>query len=159
METDRVRRAARALLVTPDREVLLVRYAANGMARPAWITPGGGIEAGETEREAALREVAEETGLTAAPLGPAVWTRRVRVPWANPPFVQCETFFWAPVVRFVPSLAALPTELERREVETFRWWRIEAIEDSTERFGPRRMGPLLRTLFERGLPPAPVEVE
>jgi 8-oxo-dGTP pyrophosphatase MutT (NUDIX family) len=159
METDRVRNAARALLVTPDREILLMRYAAVRMRRYVWITPGGGIEAGETARDAALREVAEETGLVAAPLGPAVWTRRVRVPWAEPPFVQSETYFWTPVVRFVPSCDAVPTELERREIGAYRWWRLEDIEASTELFAPRKMASLLRELFDGGLPSSPVVAE
>ena len=160
METTlRIRSTARALLVTPAREILLVRYVAHAIGRRFWITPGGGIEAGETEREAAQREVHEETGLAAAPIGPAVWTRSVPIPWAEPPFVQRETYFWTPTARFEPSAAAIPTEAERSEIESYRWWRLEEIEASPERFAPRRLGALLRDLFERGLPAAPVEAE
>ena len=102
MET-RVRSTARALLVTPEREVLLVRFAVPAIGRHFWITPGGGIEPGETEREAAAREVAEETGLAGAAIGPAVWTRSVSIPWAEPPFTQRETYFWVPTQRFGPG--------------------------------------------------------
>ncbi|ELZ81643.1 NUDIX hydrolase [Haloferax sp. Atlit-4N] len=42
-----------------DGAVLLVRQ--DGQ----WVLPGGGVEAGETRREALVREVAEETGLDA----------------------------------------------------------------------------------------------
>ncbi len=160
METTlRVRSTARALLVTPAREILLVRYVAHAIGRRFWITPGGGIEAGETDREAAAREVHEETGLAGAPIGPAVWTRSVPIPWADPPFVQRETYFWTPTARFEPSAAAIPTEAERSEIESYRWWRVEEIEASPERFAPHKLGALLRDLFERGLPPAPVEAE
>jgi 8-oxo-dGTP pyrophosphatase MutT (NUDIX family) len=158
METSlHVRGAARALLVTPAREILLVRYVAHAIGRRFWITPGGGIESGESEREAAAREVAEETGLAAAAIGPAVWTRSVEIPWAEPPFVQRETYFWTPTARFEPNPAAIPTEAERREIDAYRWWRLEEIETSAERFAPRRLGFLLRELFERGLPAAPID--
>jgi 8-oxo-dGTP pyrophosphatase MutT (NUDIX family) len=160
METSlRVRSTARALLVTPAREILLVRYFAQALGRRFWITPGGGIEAGETEREAALREVAEETGFVDAAIGPAVWTRSVPISWGEPPFLQRETYFWTPTARFEPSAAAIPTEAERREIDAYRWWRLEEIETSTERFAPRKLGVLLRELFERGLPAAPIETE
>src|SRR5580698_9766223 len=36
-------------------------------APPFWITPGDGLEGGETFVEAAARELAEETGLTVPP--------------------------------------------------------------------------------------------
>jgi 8-oxo-dGTP pyrophosphatase MutT (NUDIX family) len=158
METKRVRSTAPALLVTPDREVLLVRFAAHAIRKSFWITPGGGIEPGESGREAAAREVAEETGLAGAPIGPAVWTRSVPISWAEPPFTQRETYFWVPTARFEPSRAAIPTAAEQREIEDYRWWTLAEIAASNERFAPRRIGALLHALFEHGVPSAPLDV-
>lgn len=45
----------------PERRYLLLRSALT--RRPVWEFPKGGLEAGETELEAARRELEEETGL------------------------------------------------------------------------------------------------
>lgn len=48
----------------PPRAYLLVRSALT--RRPVWEFPKGAIETGESERDAALRELEEETGLVPA---------------------------------------------------------------------------------------------
>lgn len=47
----------------PERKYLLLRSALT--RRPVWEFPKGGLEPGETELEAAFRELEEETGLAA----------------------------------------------------------------------------------------------
>lgn len=51
------------VLRAADREVLLVRRADNGR----WTLPAGILEPGEEPADAAVREVAEETGVRCAP--------------------------------------------------------------------------------------------
>ncbi|HEU5040720.1 MAG TPA: NUDIX domain-containing protein, partial [Gemmatimonadales bacterium] len=50
----------------PDLECLVLRRAAGGRCPGSWETVHGHIERGETPAQAAVRELAEETG--AAPL-------------------------------------------------------------------------------------------
>ncbi len=51
-----------------DGRVLIVRRA-RPPAYGVFTLPGGGVEAGETLREAVIREIEEETALTIEPLG------------------------------------------------------------------------------------------
>lgn len=69
-------------------EVLLIRRA-NPPRQGEWSLPGGRIEWGETAASAALRELAEETGVTARLLGlvdvvdGVFRTRGTGEPWAH----------------------------------------------------------------------------
>jgi 8-oxo-dGTP diphosphatase len=55
-----------ALAYDADGRLLLIRRR-NEPGRGLWSVPGGRVEAGETDAEAVVREMAEETGLVVEP--------------------------------------------------------------------------------------------
>jgi 8-oxo-dGTP diphosphatase len=72
--------AAEVWVIDPAySHVLLVRHRVRG-----WVPPGGKVEPGETPRVAAVRELAEETGVTGEllPAPAAVAVRSFRADWA-----------------------------------------------------------------------------
>jgi endonuclease/exonuclease/phosphatase family metal-dependent hydrolase/8-oxo-dGTP pyrophosphatase MutT (NUDIX family) len=151
------RSAARALLITPAGEVLLMCAQDPADGRTVWFAPGGGLEPGETDADALQRELAEETGQRGLPLGPQVWRRFHAFPWGNQRLHQHERFYLVPTPRFVPSMQASAGDSEQSSFRAYRWWTPAEIEASPEVFAPRRLPELLRQLQAEGPPEAPID--
>ena len=77
------RNAVRALILTPDHEVRLIRVVTPDRADRFWIAPGGGLEPGETNADGLRRELSEELGLTDFAAGPVVWRRHHTFSWGD----------------------------------------------------------------------------
>ena len=95
------RHAARVILVDSTDRILLLRgHDGDDPTRHWWFTVGGGIDPGEDARDAAVREVFEETGLRVAhdDLEGPVLTRSAIFDFARAHCLQHETFY---VVRLV----------------------------------------------------------
>jgi 8-oxo-dGTP pyrophosphatase MutT (NUDIX family) len=69
---DLERDAIRVVLADPSGRVLLFHVETEEVPGGWWELPGGGIDPGESDREAAVREIKEETGLVLDPaqIGP-----------------------------------------------------------------------------------------
>ncbi|MFI6103996.1 NUDIX hydrolase [Streptomyces sp. NPDC051310] len=152
------RRVARVVLLDPDDRILLLHgYEPDDPERTWWFTPGGGVEGDETREQAALREVAEETGLTDVELGPVVWQRYCSFPFAGRRWDQDEWYYLARTRRPAAAVAlADPTELEARSVTGLRWWTSAELSAARETVYPTRLAGLLRTLLDEGPPESPV---
>ncbi|MFF5500306.1 NUDIX hydrolase [Streptomyces roseolus] len=153
-----VRQVARVILLDPDDRVLLLHgHEPDDPGDAWWFTPGGGVEGDETRAEAALRELAEETGLTDVELGPVLWRRHCSFPFAGRQWDQDEWYYLARTRHTgpVPGPRAL-TELETRSLSGLRWWTCAELSAAHETVYPIRLAGLLRTLLDEGPPSTPV---
>ncbi|QXE34433.1 NUDIX hydrolase [Streptomyces sp. GMY02] len=151
-----LRKVARVVLLDPqDRILLLHGFEPDDPGDDWWFTPGGGLEGGETREEAALRELAEETGITQVELGPVLWRRICSFPFDGRRWDQDEWYFLARTAQTETSADGL-TELELRSVAGLRWWTSAELLAARETVYPTRLAELLRTLLEEGPPDTPV---
>ena len=138
------RPAARILLLDPADRVLLFRF--TPLDRPPfWCTPGGAVDPGESYEAAAVRELAEETGLD-LPCGPQVAQRLVEfVTLAGVPVSADERYF---LVRAPHAEIATGghTELERAVMREWRWFDASGLAVHDEPFFPEDLPAMLGML-------------
>jgi len=156
----RIREAVRAIVLTPDEQVLLVRFEFPAGTR--WALPGGGIDVGETPEDALHRELVEELGLRDVQIGPHVWNRLHIIPFLNGQWDgQREQMYVVAVdAAFEPEPSLTWEELNAEHVFELRWWRFDEIAAETDTvFVPSGLAAHLRDLIDKGHPNPPVDVE
>jgi len=139
------RLTSRVILLDDDSRVLLFLTKApdtSGVAR--WLTPGGGVDAGESHHDAAVRELREETGLVIDDLGEPVWSHDFVVQWdaADHDTGHAE-FYTATVNNFEPS-SEFWTEDEKVDVLEYRWWSVAELLSTTDAYEPVELVDLVR---------------
>ena len=144
------RRGARIILLDEAGRVLMLRgHDVDQPERGWWFTVGGGIDAGESAREAAVRELYEETGLRLGVedlVGPVV-RRSAVFDFLRLTVRQDEEFFLARVGGAVEVDVSGWTDLERDFMAEGRWWDLDELERVTETVYPHGFVDLVRALL------------
>jgi 8-oxo-dGTP pyrophosphatase MutT (NUDIX family) len=143
------REAVRALLLTPDHEVLLMRIRPPDGAACFWIAPGGGLEAGESAEGGLRRELREELGLRDFVCGPLVWRRHHTFDWDSRRISQREEYRVIHVARFAPVMT---DAVEARVLDCFKWWRVADLPHAGERLTPLSLADIMRRYLAGGAP-------
>ena len=147
------RETARVILRDRDGHflLLLTHFDAGVGLPPRWITPGGGIDEGESVLGAAVRELREETGLivTPAELGDVVAELPGWWDWSDGERFHSyvDHFYALTVDRFELDTAGW-TESERHDVIDIRWWSLDELTAEAPFIGPEGLFDVLAGLAQ-----------
>ena len=144
----------RVILLSPSARVFMMKYrnlGPSGQPRPCWTLAGGGREEGETIEQTAVREIAEETGMSDLRLGPVVWYGEDSHRSGDWKVVFKEHF----ILAFASSEAVDRggwTDHERRQILETRWWSTEELRMSKEVVYPFALADYLEPLLAGDYP-------
>lgn len=111
-----------------------------------WITPGGGVDPGESHQEAAVRELFEETGRRFEHVGDPVWVYDFAVSFDEASHNRGHAeYFVVHTERFEPS-SEFWTDDEHVDVTAWGWFSADDLEDMADPYEPAALPELIRKL-------------
>ena len=144
------RRAARVILLDPENRVLLMRYDDAPPNEFHWSTPGGGLNAGEGYRAAALRELAEETGWHDVVLLGEVLRREFDMPYGQQRIRQRERLYLARTDQPGREIRGVEAMHAADGIAAWRWWSLAELDSTREAVWPSGLADLIRNLLRHG---------
>lgn len=145
--TPGLRRSSRIILMDADGAALLFFTAAPDSSRwGRWITPGGGVDPGETHEQAAIRELFEETGLVVDSVGEPVFTIDFDVAWDSADHDRGHAEYYALRCERFEPVSTNWTDDEHIDVTAHGWFTAAELLATGQPFEPYDLPRLLRVV-------------
>jgi ADP-ribose pyrophosphatase YjhB (NUDIX family) len=145
-----LRHAARVLLLDPLDRVLLMRYDDPPPGNRHWSTPGGGLNPGEDYPQAALRELAEETGWTDITLDGEVLRQTRLLTHGGTPTRQFERLYLARTSTPGREIRGVEAMHVSDGIAAWRWWTLAELDATTELIFPAGIAAVIRKALSNG---------
>ncbi len=137
----RLRKSARVIVLDPDDRALMFRFDVPGRP-PFWVTAGGECEPDESFKDAAKRELMEETGIDADP-GPQIARTTPEFVTVEGEPVQADERYFIVRVDGAEINTAGHTALEQKLMTQHRWFALEELSSWHELVFPENLGDLI----------------
>ena len=110
-----------------------------------WITPGGGVDPGETHEQAAIRELFEETGLVVDDVGEPVWSLDFEVAWDDADHDRGHAEYYVVRCERFDPVSTNWTDDEHIDVTAHGWFTAAELLATGQPFEPYDLPRLLRS--------------
>lgn len=141
------------MLDSRDRVLLFLTAAPTSVPFARWITPGGGVDPGESHHDAAVRELFEETGLVVEQLEEPIWSHEFPVEFDLADHDSgFAVYYWLHTDTFTPTSEHWTPE-EHVDVTEHRWFSLAELESGEYAFEPPELPDLMRRAIEAAQPP------